>query len=594
MEDTMPKKTIREMSDLERKRHSLARKTFNSTLMGAVVLGVAALIIGLGIYTYTLVHQYITEAFNLSKSAVAIMDEIVDAEPLSKDVLTAYHEQSEAERSQTGTAEYRKRFAHFTEREDFKSIHTVLKDFADAIEVDALYLAMYDRDTNALVYIVDQDENPETVVMPCDWDPVTKDGMEHFLDWDGTGELYLIENTPHYGLLCTSGMPIKNDKGETVAFVLTDISLSNVANGMRGFFVSYFLCMLILTILIAVLTAKHMKKKLAKPIDRIAEAAENYVKDRRGGNRNAEHFAKLNIRTGDEIENLSLVMADMERDLKEHEENLTKITAEKERISTELSLAARIQASMLPNTYPAFPDRSEFDIYASMDPAKEVGGDFYDFFLIDNDHLCMVIADVSGKGVPAALFMMASKIIIASNAKMGKSPAQILTDTNAAICSNNKEEMFVTVWLGILEISTGRLTAANAGHEFPALKPANDRFMLYKDKHGFVIGGMDGIRYKEYEIQLDPGAKLFLYTDGVPEATDADNELFGTQRMLDALNSDPSAAPEQILNNVRSAVDGFVKGAEQFDDLTMLCVEYKGDHSDAGDQDKSGADPLKK
>ena len=205
-----------------------------------------------------------------------------------------------------------------------------------------------------------------------------------------------------------------------------------------------------------------------------------------------------------------------------------------------------------------------------------MGGDFYDFFLVDEDHLCMVIADVSGKGVPAALFMMASKIILASQAKQGKSPAQILTDSNASICSNNREQMFVTVWLGILEISTGRLTAANAGHEFPAIRRPDGSFELYRDKHGLVIGGMDGIRYKEYELQMEPGAKLFLYTDGVPEATNAEMELYGTDRMIDALNEDPMAAPEQILQNVRTAVDAFVQEAEQFDDLTMLCIEYKG------------------
>ena len=253
---------------------------------------------------------------------------------------------------------------------------------------------------------------------------------------------------------------------------------------------------------------------------------------------------------------------------------------ENSRIETELTMASSIQADMLPNIYPAFPERPEFDIYASMDPAKEVGGDFYDFFLIDDDHLCLVIADVSGKGVPAALFMMASRIIIANNAMMGKTPAQILTDTNSAVCANNKEDMFVTVWLGILDLSTGKLTAANAGHEFPTLKQADDKFILYKDKHGFVIGGMDGMRYKEYVIQLKPGAKLFLYTDGVPEATDANGELFGTDRMLDALNKNPSATPEQLLKNVRSSVDGFVKEAEQFDDLTMLYVEYKGSKPD--------------
>ena len=211
-----------------------------------------------------------------------------------------------------------------------------------------------------------------------------------------------------------------------------------------------------------------------------------------------------------------------------------------------------------------------------MDPAREVGGDFYDFFLIDHDHLCMVIADVSGKGVPAALFMMASKIILANNAMMGKTPAQILMDTNTAICASNREEMFVTCWLGILEISSGKLTAANAGHEYPSLKQAGSVFELVKDKHGFVLGGMDGLRYKEYEMILTPGAKLFVYTGGVPEATDADNGMFGTDRMIAALNENPEAAPEQILKNVHAAVKEFVKDAEQFDDLTMLCMEYKG------------------
>ena len=246
------------------------------------------------------------------------------------------------------------------------------------------------------------------------------------------------------------------------------------------------------------------------------------------------------------------------------------------RIGAELTLATNIQASMLPHIFPAFPMRSEFDLFASMDPAKEVGGDFYDYFLIDDDHLGLVIADVSGKGVPAALFMMASKIILQSVAMTGCSPGEVLRRTNDAICSNNEAEMFVTVWMGILEISSGKLTAANAGHEFPAIKQPDGRFELYKDKHGFVIGGMEGVRYKEYELLLTPGAKLFLYTDGVAEATNAQNELFGTERMIDALNADPDAAPQELLKNVRASVDGFVKEAEQFDDLTMLCVEYKG------------------
>ena len=211
-----------------------------------------------------------------------------------------------------------------------------------------------------------------------------------------------------------------------------------------------------------------------------------------------------------------------------------------------------------------------------MDPAKEVGGDFYDFFLIDDDHLGLVMADVSGKGVPGALFMMASKIILHSSAMQGGSPAEILSRANQTICANNPMEMFVTVWLGILELSTGRLIAANAGHEYPVLKKAGGRFELLRDKHGFVIGGMNGVKYKEYELLLEPGAKLFLYTDGIPEAADATGSMFGTARMLAALNKEPDLTPEQILKTVRTEVNCFVNEAEPFDDLTMLCIEYTG------------------
>ena len=247
---------------------------------------------------------------------------------------------------------------------------------------------------------------------------------------------------------------------------------------------------------------------------------------------------------------------------------------ENERIRSELAMASRIQSAMLPGIFPAFPERKEFDIYASMDPVRGVGGDFFDFFFIDRDRLCLLIADVSGKGIPAALFMMASKIILADNAKSGKSPAQILQDTNEAICANNPEEMFVTVWLGILDISTGLLTTANAGHEYPALMHADGQFELFRDRHGLVVGGMPGVKYHEHSLQMYPGSKLFVYTDGVPEATDAENALFGTARMLEALNAHANETPKQILRGVRQAVNEFVSDMEQFDDLTMMCLEY--------------------
>ena len=327
---------------------------------------------------------------------------------------------------------------------------------------------------------------------------------------------------------------------------------------------------LVVVTILAIIGALFVAKRIVKPLNTMTERVTSL------GGENLQFMMEDTYKTGDEIQVLAESFATLSARTLEYVDQVKKVTAEKERIGAELSLATDIQASMLPHIFPAFPTRSEFDIYASMDPAKEVGGDFYDYFLIDDDHLCMLIADVSGKGVPAALFMMASKIILQSVAMLGYSPAEILRRTNDTICSNNEAEMFVTVWLGILDLNTGKLTAANAGHEFPAFMRPEGRFELYKDKHGFVIGGMEGVRYKEYEIQLDPGSKLFVYTDGVAEATNAENELFGTERMLEALNRDTAASPEATMQNVKNAVNEFVKDAEQFDDLTMVCLEYKG------------------
>ena len=250
--------------------------------------------------------------------------------------------------------------------------------------------------------------------------------------------------------------------------------------------------------------------------------------------------------------------------------------AERERITNDLHMANQIQTSVLPHDFPPFPEKKEFELYAMMKPAREVGGDFYDFFLVDDDHLCLVIADVSGKGIPASLFMMNSKVLIKSFASGDNTPAEVLEKVNKEICENNKMEMFVTVWLGILELSTGKMVAANAGHEYPVIGHAEGEFEIIKDRHGFVVGGMEGVKYKDYELQLMPGDKLFVYTDGVPEATNAKNELFGVDRMLEALNADKHAPVEEMLRNVRKAVSEFAAGAEQFDDLTMLAMEYTG------------------
>lgn len=241
----------------------------------------------------------------------------------------------------------------------------------------------------------------------------------------------------------------------------------------------------------------------------------------------------------------------------------------------ELGLATNIQRHMLPSIFPAFPERKEFDIYALMNPAKEVGGDFYDFFLIDDTHLGLVIADVSDKGVPAALFMMASKIMVQNYAMMGYSPKEVLSRVNRQICANNQDEMFVTVWLGILDLKTGLLTASNGGHEKPVVKHPNGHFEILNDKHNLVVGFFADSPYTEYEIQLEKGSKLFIYTDGIPECRDKDGQ-FGMDRTLELLNKYENESVENICKNVLNDVTAFMGNMDQFDDITMLCLEYIG------------------
>ena len=242
----------------------------------------------------------------------------------------------------------------------------------------------------------------------------------------------------------------------------------------------------------------------------------------------------------------------------------------------ELSVATKIQKAIMPESFPAFPERKEFNIYASMEPAREVGGDFYDFYLVDDDHLCIVMADVSGKGVPGAMFMMVSKIIMKNSVMLGQSPAEALTELNKAFCASNKEEMFVTVWIGIMDLSTGLIEAVNAGHEHPIIMKNGKSYELLKDRHHVAVGINDEAKYEEYEIQMEKGDKLFLYTDGIPEAVNRYRKQFGLDNLIKALNEATDCDPELTLAHVKEAVDLFVKDAEQFDDLTMMCVEYYG------------------
>ena len=298
---------------------------------------------------------------------------------------------------------------------------------------------------------------------------------------------------------------------------------------------------------------------------------------------------RVKVESDDEVGELAEEFNQMASSLKEHIEQIRMVTAEKERIGAELSVAKQIQANMLPNIFPPFPERTEFDIYASMTPAREVGGDFYDFFLVDEDHLAVVMADVSGKGVPAALFMVIAKTLIKDCVQMGRGPAEAFAEVNNKLCESNDEGMFVTAWLGLLEISTGKMAYVNAGHNPPLIGKKKEGFAYLKMRPGFVLAGMEDMSYKSGELFLEEGDVLFLYTDGVTEAARKDNELYGEERLRQILNAHTGKRAEELVRAVGEDIGNFVEGADQFDDITMLALQI----TESRDARKEGAYEVK-
>lgn len=321
----------------------------------------------------------------------------------------------------------------------------------------------------------------------------------------------------------------------------------------------------VITVVIIFLSNKFARR-LTQPIYTLTEGAGQIS----GGNLDY----RIEVQSDDETALLGEAFNHMTDSLKDYIRNLSRVTAEKERIGTELDIARNIQASMLPCIFPAFPDRAEFDIYASMDPAKEVGGDFYDFFMVDERHLAIVVADVSGKGVPAALFMVIGKTLIKDHTKPGIDLGEVFTEVNELLCESNSEGLFITAFEGVLDLATGELRFVNAGHEIPYICKGNG-YEPYKIRAGFVLAGMEGMRYQCGSMQLEPGDKIFQYTDGVTEATNQEMELYGMERLGEILCRNVDAEPQKLLESVKEDIDAFVGEALQFDDITMLCLEYK-------------------
>jgi sigma-B regulation protein RsbU (phosphoserine phosphatase) len=341
---------------------------------------------------------------------------------------------------------------------------------------------------------------------------------------------------------------------------------------------------LLLAIAIVIIVAGSyimLRRFIGKPIAEISGKAAMIGK--------GDLDAKIDMKTTDEFGVLAKAFNDMTENLKEHIRDLTAMTSEKERIGAELNIATEIQESLLPTTFPAFPDRTEFDLYAVMEPAKEVGGDFYDFYYTDKDHLALVIADVSGKGVPAALFMVIAKTLLKNHLQMGEDPVETLRSVNNQLCENNDVGLIVTTFIAILDIATGEIEYANAGHHPPLVMKAGESFRTLDVKPGFVLGGLSEREYEGGKTKLNAGDVLYLYTNGVTEAKNGVGKIFGEERMLAVADSAASGSAQALVERMKRAIDDFAGGAPQIDDVTMLALRYDGPDGEGERGSRSGS-----
>ena len=524
---------------------SLGLKTTIGIAFMALVLSIVAIVFGYQTYKNALEKQLIKTAYNLAETMASQIEPASIKRYLDSGTKDAAYEETRAR----------------------------LIDIQSNNDIEFAVVTLPTEEGFYYVYDTDQSEDAFAL---CDFQEFYPgDFLDNKANFLAGNPLPPIITNYEFGWLLSALVPIKDENGTMCGYVDVDLSMNEIKAMEKEFLLESALILAGITLVLALLLLFATRKILVTPINRLAEATGEFIhrNEQSGGTNAVINLSGLD--SGDEIGHLYRSIRQMEIDIYAYIENLTSVTAEKERIGAELDVAKHIQASMLPSIFPAFPERPELDIYATMTPAKEVGGDFYDFFLVDDDHLVMVMADVSGKGVPAALFMVIAKTLLKNCAQTGLSPKEVLEKVNNQLCEGNEAELFVTVWLGVYEISTGKLIAANAGHEYPVIKKKNGIFELIKDRHGFVLAGMENSRYKEYELTLLPGDKLYLYTDGVAEATDAQQALFGTDRMIESLNNSKDLSVKDLLINMKRDIDAFVGEAPQFDDITMLGLEVR-------------------
>lgn len=470
--------------------------------------------------------------------------------------------------------------------EDYETLLAQLKSYKEFENVKWIDLRLGDSQNERWVCLMDTDMDDEEQYAPGYWEygnetvstfrgETEEEKMQEASLWKPLRAINDIRylNVNNIERFCATVDYYDPETGELIGYVGVGEEYEDYREELSAFWMLHLIALVVLLVVVFIISDFIITRSLVHPMLKLSAASQAYIADK-DKTKNTQYFQSVQIKSHDEVRLLRDSMVDMEVNLAHFMRDLEHMTAEKERVSVEMDLSARIQTSLLPNSLENYNGEQSFAIHALIDPAKDVGGDFYDYYVIDDDHIALTIADVSDKGVPAALFMVVTKTLLHTTGMKYKEPSTIMETVNRMLYNQNPEMMFVTVFFAIYTISEKKLTYVNAGHDDPVVyKAATGEFSLVEEENDFVMAVMPDTEYKDRTFYFASGDKQFLYTDGVPEANNMKKEMFDFERMLNGLNEQKGLSGEEFLKKMRQRVADFAGEAPQFDDVTMLLLE---------------------
>ncbi len=559
-------------------KRSLRLEIFAAMFAGAVTLLVMSGVVVLVLYPYTILTGLKKDTDSDMEYTLSLVDKDYLAD-LYKRTEEIYYGLPDDIQSDPFKADFTDNFEILTKEEGYIAIREVLDKCREVNGLGTIAFCFFDEEKERIVFVVDGDRE-EYMYRPGQWiseDNGSIDSLKKINRIKNSKWFMSLNHAELSGWTVTNYADVTDNGGDVIGLAYTDMDVDVLLQRIVMFTIAFLIMMNIAVGVMIRGLSRFLKFRIITPVTTLSKTAVEYTaRDKTMMEEEEGVFKKIDLRTGDEIEDLWASLSDMEEDINDTLKRIRKMTSEQERMITELSIAQRIQKDILPQKFPPFPERKDFALYAQMTPARNVAGDFYDFFMKDDDHLTLVIADVSDKGVPAALFMMTARTLIKNLSLTYGQPSEIMGHVNSQLCEGNESGLFVTVWMAVIELSSGRGTVVNAGHMHPAICRADGEYALVEYEHSLPLGVLEDAEFSQHDVSLSAGDRIFVYTDGVTDATSREDEMFGIDRMLDALNKEKKDTPEEAIGSVMDAIREFTVEEDQTDDITTLSFYYLG------------------